>query len=78
MVSNEWTPLAFATAVWVMFGAGMMFGVTTSAGEGGHYVVSSSEKVATHPSIVRAASVASSEKVAMHPVIAGAAFVAPR
>jgi hypothetical protein len=60
-----------------MFGAGMMFGAVTSTGEGGYYVVSSSEKIATHPTIVRAASVASSEEVAVHPVIAGAVFVTP-
>jgi hypothetical protein len=77
MVSNEWTFLAFATAVWMIFGAGMLFGTVTSTDGGGHYVVSSSDKLATHPTIVRAASVADSEEVAINPVIAGAVFVAP-
>ena len=78
MVSNDWNSLAFATAVWMIFGVGMLFGTVTSTDEGGHYVVSSSDKIATHPTIVRAASVAKTEEVAMSPVIAGAVFVAPR
>jgi hypothetical protein len=78
MEPDDWTSLVFVTAVWVMFGAGVMFGATTSVGEGVHYVVSSSDKIATHPTIVRAGTIASSEEVAMHPVIAGAAFVAAR
>jgi hypothetical protein len=56
----------------------MLFGTVTSTDEGGHYVVSSSDKIATHPTIVRAASVAKTEEVAMNPVIAGTVFVAPR
>jgi hypothetical protein len=77
MLSNDWNSLAFATAVWMIFGAGMLFGTVTSTDEGGLYVVSSSEKIATHPTIVRAASVVKTEEVAMNPVIAGTVFVAP-
>ncbi|UEM03254.1 hypothetical protein JL101_025335 [Skermanella rosea] len=78
MEPDDWTSLVFVTAVWVMFGAGVMFGATTSVNEGVHYVVSSSDKIATHPTIVRAGIIANSEEVAMAPVITGAALMAPR